>query len=868
LKRLRRFVPGVILVVVTALTAGALPGPAQAASPKAGVSSVLAGGAAALGHLGVVKLAVPPTHPGPTPDETVELDPGAGFDPAIALQVVVEAQAQNPRLSDTIKQTIDTHPLAGAPDTQNWVDFDGTLAATPTGISITIPGSEVQNTASWYQNAGISTLAYLGGLVLRALCVGGLKVYLPALSLVAVKTICASVSAFAVTLVRGVWLQYIDGTLGDAGAWATTLGSALLTAASAAIWESGLNKWAEDKLPLYIRTLTAWIRGTVLPGWLGWLNNTRAAVGDYLDNIANALPGIVRRLPGPTSTPLRVMVVGDSMSQGREGDWTWRYRLWQWFQSEGIAVDFVGPYTGTKSPDKPAPPAAPALQGSTPPAPGLPDTSGGYAAGAPTFNSNHFAVWGRQAAQDKYLIRQEVATYHPDLLLVGLGFNDLGWFVSGPQGSLDSMKTLVDQARAANPAIAFALANVPQRTSLGAANPDLPAKTDVYNTLLLGTIPSWSTPASPVALVDWRGNYSCETTGCPAGYDGLHPNALGEYQIAHAYELALHNSYGLGYDVPAVPTDTPTRPTPVPSNVTAASSPYGVTVTWDAVYGAIGYTVRSRIVGTTAWTESSVGANGFYTTWTVDGQQWEYQVRTDNGDQLKSGWSATVSATAHPQTAPPPVGITTHATATGVDVAWGAPTGPYTNTIDLYQVITYDKDTLGAYIGGTAVTGLSAHVDGLVPGHHYIIAVVTWNAAGGGMPGIARPVTIGTGTPPAPTGLQVTTIDPATVQLTWTGSSQAAGYRVWARNINNGSQFTTDENIVGGTSTGIAFLFPGVWNYEFCVTAINGAAESAKSNCVVAPVPAPPVAPPPPTSTPVPPAPTPSPASAQLTLTP
>ena len=48
----------------------------------------------------------------------------------------------------------------------------------------------------------------------------------------------------------------------------------------------------------------------------------------------------------PRQAAIKVMIVGDSISQGHEGDWTWRYRLWQWFQSEGVAVDFVGPYTG------------------------------------------------------------------------------------------------------------------------------------------------------------------------------------------------------------------------------------------------------------------------------------------------------------------------------------------------------------------------------------------------------------------------------------------------------------------------------------------------------------------------------------------
>ena len=45
----------------------------------------------------------------------------------------------------------------------------------------------------------------------------------------------------------------------------------------------------------------------------------------------------------PTNRPLRVMVVGDSISHGQEGDWTWRYRLWEWFRdSTSTAVDFVG----------------------------------------------------------------------------------------------------------------------------------------------------------------------------------------------------------------------------------------------------------------------------------------------------------------------------------------------------------------------------------------------------------------------------------------------------------------------------------------------------------------------------------------------
>lgn len=39
------------------------------------------------------------------------------------------------------------------------------------------------------------------------------------------------------------------------------------------------------------------------------------------------------------SNGISVMIVGDSITQGKEGDWTWRYRLWEWFNDQGVQVD-------------------------------------------------------------------------------------------------------------------------------------------------------------------------------------------------------------------------------------------------------------------------------------------------------------------------------------------------------------------------------------------------------------------------------------------------------------------------------------------------------------------------------------------------
>lgn len=68
---------------------------------------------------------------------------------------------------------------------------------------------------------------------------------------------------------------------------------------------------------------------------------------------ALGLLGVALASPAPPQVPLltnldvsapesysqiSVMVVGDSITQGTEGDWTWRYRLWEWFRDQKVKV--------------------------------------------------------------------------------------------------------------------------------------------------------------------------------------------------------------------------------------------------------------------------------------------------------------------------------------------------------------------------------------------------------------------------------------------------------------------------------------------------------------------------------------------------
>lgn len=156
----------------------------------------------------------------------------------------------------------------------------------------------------------------------------------------------------------------------------------------------------------------------------------------------------------------------------------------------------------------------------------------------------------------------------------------------------------------------------------------------------------------------------------------------------------------------------------------------------------------------------------------------------------------------------------------------------------LYEIITFDVETTGAFSVSRGVRDISALVeDDLVHGHKHVVAVVSWNDDGPGFPSVARSVRVGGGVPAIPTGLTAKNLDPTTVQLNWDEVPLAAGYQVWTRNWKSGEDFFTDDYSLSDTpSHGYAFLFPGTWNFEFCVTSYNGNWTSDKSDCVIPPV--------------------------------
>jgi hypothetical protein len=146
---------------------------------------------------------------------------------------------------------------------------------------------------------------------------------------------------------------------------------------------------------------------------------------------------------------------------------------------------------------------------------------------------------------------------------------------------------------------------------------------------------------------------------------------------------------------------------------------------------------------------------------------WSYavSVRASAGDSIKGAYTATLTATAQPQLAPPPQNIKVTPTADGFTVSWDPPTGPYTDTIVEYNILYWDWEPNDCqYITGAAFKSSPATITGLTPGVNYLIAPVTWNANGQGLPGIANNAVPGAGTPAVPSNLLVNSNDPTTVQ--------------------------------------------------------------------------------------------------------
>ncbi|MCC3771452.1 GDSL-type esterase/lipase family protein [Streptomyces sp. UNOC14_S4] len=218
------------------------------------------------------------------------------------------------------------------------------------------------------------------------------------------------------------------------------------------------------------------------------------------------------------------MFVGDSMTIGSAGDFTWRYRMWQHLcTTYGAPFRIVGPRCRLHDP-----------------ATGSPDALAYADPGFPERARAHLAGWGEGWLHMAPLIADAVRETRADTLLVSLGLIDLG-FYTGPEQTIDNVRAFIAGAREGNPRVRAVLLPVIHNIR-AATDPAFAAQVDRFNELLGKAVADLDAPGSSLLLAsaprDWDRDRDT--------YDGTHPTPSGEHRLAAAFAEAMHQAWEVG----------------------------------------------------------------------------------------------------------------------------------------------------------------------------------------------------------------------------------------------------------------------------------------------------------------------------------
>lgn len=219
---------------------------------------------------------------------------------------------------------------------------------------------------------------------------------------------------------------------------------------------------------------------------------------------------------------LRILPLGDSITQAVAERASYRYPLWRKLVDSGLAFDFVG--SMQKHLDLHG--------GGTPPQPDYKGRS---------FDRDHEGHFGWTA--DEIINGRAFGNgsgtgrlagwmqgYDADIALVHLGTNDV-FSDESVESTADELKEIIRILRRDNPAVAILLAKlIPvERAS------DAPGPIESLNEMIPQVAKAMHTDRSPVIVVDQYTGFD------PAAdtYDGVHPNESGEKKMAQRWFDAI-----------------------------------------------------------------------------------------------------------------------------------------------------------------------------------------------------------------------------------------------------------------------------------------------------------------------------------------
>lgn len=207
--------------------------------------------------------------------------------------------------------------------------------------------------------------------------------------------------------------------------------------------------------------------------------------------------------------PVRIMPLGDSITEGTRFVYTYRYYLWRMLVDTDANFDFVGSRQNYYSGSSNRPPHE--------------DRA---------FDSNHEGHrgwcleaiikghWSEGGELSKWL-----EEFTPDVLLVHLGTNDIGASQSN-SSTVKRLEKIIEVSRADNPQITIFFARlIPVRVE------DQDARIVELNDRIDALAAEMSTDVSPVIVVDQSGGFDAYADT----YDGYHPNRRGARKMAEKW---------------------------------------------------------------------------------------------------------------------------------------------------------------------------------------------------------------------------------------------------------------------------------------------------------------------------------------------
>ncbi len=198
---------------------------------------------------------------------------------------------------------------------------------------------------------------------------------------------------------------------------------------------------------------------------------------------------------------VRIMPLGDSITQGDSDHDTYRRPLWKSLRAEGYNVDFVG---SLRVNHRGPPPSD-------------------------DFDLDHEGHWGWRVDEILGDIRRWVEEHQPDIVLVHLGSNDV-FQRQSLESTLDELGELIDTVREIRPQATFLLAQIIP-TDSAAAN----ARIQNLNARIPALAIAKSTPISRIFVVDQFTGFDPVSQT----YDGVHPNPDGEIHLSDRWLQTL-----------------------------------------------------------------------------------------------------------------------------------------------------------------------------------------------------------------------------------------------------------------------------------------------------------------------------------------